>query len=94
MNKNITLTSPVAEKVRVHEASLNISADMKLASMDVTVSGQYNIHSNCFYPSQVTYEAASGEDRTVDLETFCQMMDWEESATYEEIQEAVEKRDQ
>ena len=94
-------TTPVIEELKVQEASMNLAADMNLAGVPVTVTGQYNIHSNCFYPSiirpelrVVADEVTLADTRNYDLESFCRIMDWDYSDTRDLIQEAVEKRDQ
>lgn len=94
-------TTPVIEQLKVQEASVRIAVDMHLASIPVTITGQYNIHSNCFYPSVVRpeFKIVDGE-RTLasadnhDLEDFCEKLGWDYNETHDQIQEAVEKRDQ
>lgn len=93
--------TPAIEQVKVHESSVTIAVDMHLASIPVTVSGQYNINSNCFYPSIVrpamrivAADATLANAQNYDLEDFCTKLEWDFSETHDLIQEAVEKRDQ
>lgn len=95
-----TTVTPAIEQVKVHQASLRIAVDMHLASIPVTVTGQYNIDSNCFYPSTVRPELKIvdgdrilADTQNYDLKDFCIRLDWEYSETHDLIQEAVEKRD-
>lgn len=99
MNTTETIT-PAIEKVKVHEATINLYVDMTLASAPVVVEGQYNIDTNCFYPSVVNFNANedgelcdSGTRVTADFESFCELNGWDYSETHSLIQEAVEKRD-
>lgn len=102
MNNQLTTTVPNIEKLRMHDASFTAYADMTLAMIPVTVSGQYNIHSNCFYPSTVHLHMDMTEDyggeyykgSHIDFDSFCETLGWDQSDTYELVQEAVEKRDQ
>lgn len=87
---NNPITTPVIESVKLQEASLTIRAHVTLANLKTEISGQYNIHSNCFYPSVVDCEELSVYQE--DLESFCERMDWEYTETYELVQEAVENR--
>lgn len=82
--------TPVIEKVKVEEVTIRLRAKMTLASVAVTVSGQYNIHSNCYYPSTIQQDDT---EEFVDLEDYCNIMRWDYYDTFNEIQEAVEKRD-
>lgn len=94
---NDTKASPVIEHVDVQQATIQLSVNMKLAGMPVSVSGQYNIHSNCYYPSTVRKyieESDSYESISTDLDSYCEEMDWDYYDTYDAIQEAVERRDQ
>jgi hypothetical protein len=88
---NNELTVPNVERVKMNEASLTVSVKLNLASMPCTIRGQYNIHSNSFYPSIVDCDTLSVEDE--DLEAFCERNDWDFYETHSLIQEAVENRD-
>lgn len=99
MNTNQTTTVPNVEKVRMHDASFVAYADMTLAMIPVTVSGQYNVHSNCFYPSTVTLRMDLPDEEILrgdsfSLEATCEMFGWDYDETYEILQNTVEKRDQ
>ena len=94
-------TTPAIENLKVKEASLTIYVEMDLASIPVTIGGQYNIHSNCFYPStlQPLMKIVDGGKVLLstdnhDLETACDVLGWDYSETHDQIQAAVEKRDQ
>ena len=100
---NTTATTPNIEKVKAQEMSVTLRVEMTLASIPVAVSGQYNIHSNCYYPSTVELTEMnlfSEDDKLVrkghayDLETFCKFFGWDYYLTHDEMQAAVEKRDQ
>lgn len=95
------LTAPAIEKIKVKEQSVKIYVEMNLASIPVTIGGQYNIHSNCFYPStiQPLMDLVDGSKVLLntdnhDLEEACEVLGWDYHQTHDEIQEAVEKRDQ
>lgn len=93
------LTTPNIEQVKAREMSVTVYADMTLAMIPVTVSGQYNVHSNCFYPSQVTVRMSLPEEGIrmgdeLSLEDLCEKLGWDQFQTHDDIQEAVEKRDQ
>lgn len=89
-------TTPVIENVNVREQSVQLSAEMMLASVLVRVSGTYNVHNNTYYPSGVTELGADRYEigESYDLESYCEKMGWDYFDTQEAIQEAVEKRDQ
>lgn len=94
-------TSPALEQLKIHDTSLNIAVDMHLASIPVTITGQYNVHSNSFYPSRIlpTLHVKDGDtvllsaDYYSDLEGACERLSWNYDDTYSLIQEAVENRD-
>lgn len=95
------LITPAIEKVKVQQATIKLFVDMDLASIPVTVVGQYNIDSNCFYPSIVmpTISITDGENVLVptgsftDLEDVCTALGWDYHETHDLIQKAVEDRD-
>lgn len=92
------LQTPVVEKLAVREASLNITVDMTLAGLPVSVSGTYNVHSNVFYPGTITFKniienLELDDSSPVSLEGACNRMGWHYYDTHNAIQEAVEKRD-
>lgn len=94
-------TTPAIEQLKVKEASLTIYVEMNLASIPVTIGGQYNIHSNCFYPStlQPLFDIVDGSKVLLNtdnhaLEDACNVLGWDHQETHDLIQEAVEKRDQ
>lgn len=88
---NNQLTTPIVENVKPHEQSVTLYVDLTLAGVKVTVTGMYNIHSNCFYPSTVLPQ--EGYSQSVSLEDYCQTMEWDYYQTHDEIQAAVEQRD-
>jgi hypothetical protein len=91
-------TTPVIEKLNVREAGdVKLSADMKLAGVPVTVRGWYSIAINAYNPHTVITSMPMPDEEgdlvnDFDLETFCDMMGWDEYETRLAIQEAVEKR--
>ena len=96
-----TTIVPAIEQIKVHQATIQLYVDMKLASVPVTVIGQYNIDTNVYYPSVVCYHVNEdgeltdqGTFVTNDLEAFCESNEWDYTETHDLIQEAVEKRDQ
>lgn len=96
---NNQLTTPNIEKLKAREMSVTLYADMTLAMVPVTITGQYNVHSNCYYPSMVQVNMTLEDDgiregQMYSLEDFCEKMGWDQYQTHDEIQEAVEKRDQ
>ena len=93
--------TPAIEKLKVKQATLRIYVEMDLASIPVTIGGQYNIHSNTFYPNtlQPLMDIVDGNKVLLntdnhDLEDACEVLGWDHSETHDLIQEAVEKRDQ
>lgn len=96
-----TTTTPVIENLVVKEQSVTLYIEMNLAGIPVTVTGQYNIHSNCFYPrlimpvidvkKGILVLLPTGESH--DLEEACEALGWDYSETHDAIQEAVENRD-
>ncbi len=91
---------PAIENLKVQEQTVRLYVDMNLASVPVTVIGQYNIHSNSFYPQSifptlkiVDVEKVIAECQSYSLDEFCELMGWDADVWYE-IQEAVEKRNQ
>ena len=98
MSNQTTTTVPNIEKLHVQEAAITLAADMTLAMIPVTVYGQYNINSNCYYPSHLTIrtdlEDQYSDGDEADLEEFCEKMGWDYFDTHDLIQGAVEKRDQ
>lgn len=96
---NNQLTTPNIEKVSAKEMSVTLYVDMTLAMIPVTVHGMYNIHSNCYYPSMVQVrmslpDESIEEGQMLSLEDLCKKLGWDEFQTHDDIQEAVEKRDQ
>lgn len=95
---NSTTTAPIVEKVNVRHASINLQADMLLASVPVTVYGHYFIHSNIYEPTSVMIntDALNSWERGAveELEFFSNAMGWDYDEVHQAIQEAVEKRDQ
>lgn len=94
-------TTPAIENLKVKEAQLTIYVEMNLASIPVTIGGMYNIHSNCFYPStlQSLMEIVDGSKVLLNtdnhaLKDACEVLGWDYQETHNQIQEAVEKRDQ
>lgn len=92
-------TTPVVENIKVKQATLKIYVEMDLASIPVTIGGQYNIHSNCFYPStlQPLMDIVHGNQVLLntdnhDLEDACKVLGWDYYETHDLIQELVEKR--
>jgi hypothetical protein len=98
---NQQLPIPNVEKVNVKPMSVRLSVDMTLADILVTVSGQYNIDSNCYYPATVRFysdiDLPNDEfllsDTAYSLENFCDFMGWDFWDTEAAIQTAVEERD-
>lgn len=92
-------TAPAIDRVTVERCSISLAADMELASIPVTVYGQYNVNSNVYHPSQVKLriDLDPKNDQVngsiYDIETFCQMMEWDSYETYNAVQLAVEDRD-
>ena len=96
---NTTTTTPNIEQVKAKEMSVQLNCNMTLAMIPVTVSGQYNVHSNCFYPSMVQVNMALPDEdiqegQMLTMEDLCTTFEWDPYQTYDDIQEAVEKRDQ
>lgn len=95
---NNQTATPAIEQVEVRPATINLSANLKIASIPVIVSGRYNIHTNCYYPDSVYLEedlpTLYQEGEQPDLESFCEKLGYDYSEVHDLIQEAVEKRDQ
>lgn len=89
--------TPAIENVKAETAVIRLSVNMTLASIPVIITGQYNIDSNCYYPSTVIVETdlldEYDKDERVDLEDFSEAMGWNHFDTYDLIQAAVENRD-
>lgn len=96
MNKQ--LTTPVIEKLRMLEAgNVQLCANMTLAGVPVTIAGWYDVALNAYNPNEVIlampmYDEDGDLVNNFDLETFCEMMGWDEYETRSVIQEAVENR--
>lgn len=88
---------PNIEALKVQTSTIILTAKMKLAEIPVTIRGQYNIDSNCYYPSQVTIRTTLLEmfsyGDEVELEDLCDALEWDYYDTYSSIQRAIEERD-
>lgn len=95
---NNELTVPNVEQVKAREVSITLYVDMTLASIPVVVSGQYNVHSNCFYPSAVRVDTDMLTEDGIelgseyDLQEFCKKCEWEYYDTFDLIRKEVEQR--
>lgn len=91
------LTTPVITDLKLREQTIDLSVDLKLAGVPVTVVGTYYLDSNVYYPywveTSMPMPDKDGElENKFDLEDFCETMGWEYYDTYDEIQAAVEER--
>ena len=93
---NNQLAIPNIEKVQVQEMTVTLSAKMELACIPVLIIGRYKVSSNIYYPESVfmlTDLEGYKQADTVDLEEFCEKMEWDYSDTHDLIQAEVENRD-
>jgi hypothetical protein len=87
---------PIIEQMEVSDIhaligmSVILFVKMRLAGVDVVVSGSYDIATNNFSPTAIQQDAS---DAGTSIKDFCESMEWDTVGTRREIQLAVNNRD-
>lgn len=88
--------SPVVDRMTVERVGVKLSVDMQLASVPVTIHGEYNVQTNTYAPADVTVKTNLLDKfyfgQYENLETFSTAMGWSFAGTKAAIQEAVRNR--